>query len=85
MILSGPENITVMEGDFATFNCTIKGSNQVPYWNINGSSYSNDLPDRHSYRAVSKVSIFDNGTTYQCGVFGSPPSDIAILIIVERG
>ena len=86
-IINGPQNITVREGNSATFNCTISRTTEVPYWYIDGTIYTrDDLPPRHSYLnqvlTVNNVSILDNGTTYQCGVIPSPVSAIATLTVV---
>ena len=80
------EDVTVREGESATFNCTVSGSSDTPSWIIDGVTYtSSQLPPRHSYLRpqlrVSNVNISDNGTTYQCLVI-PVLSDIATLTVV---
>ena len=73
-ITHGPLNVTVCEGESATFNCITSGGTTTdpPSWIIDGDFYSSaGLPSRHSYsRGVLTVSnvnaSLDNGTTYQC-------------------
>ena len=83
--------ITVQEGESATFNCTVSGNNEPPFWWIAGVAYPViDLPARHSFNSllqqltVSNVSLSDNGTTYQCGLFPQLLSDTATLIVTSN-
>ena len=87
-IKNGPENITVIEGDSADFNCT-SNSTEVPFWIIDGEYHSViNLPPRHSFHrpmlTVSSVKVSDNGRTYQCFVIDCL-SSIATLTVISQG
>lgn len=71
-----PTDFNVSVGGTALFKCNYTGTPGIPWWRINGRSYSiRGLPDsRHYYHdyvlTVRDVTVSDNSSTYQC-FFGS--------------
>ena len=85
-ITLGPANITVNEGDSATFPCWYTGTRREPVWFIGGDQYTLDnLQSRHYYSSgnltIYSVRPSDNGSTYWCTFF-TVSSDVATLTVV---
>ena len=85
-ITHGPENVTIVEGESASFHCFVAGTTAVPYWYIGHSLYTiRDLPSRHSYfnwtLTVTDVKLSDDQETYQCSLF-VVSSKIAVLTVI---
>ena len=85
MISHGPEDVTVNEGDSASFPCFLNETNGVPFWQIGDFVCTiRDLPRRHYYSnwtlTITDVQLKDNGTTYQCLIY-IISSKIAVLTV----
>ena len=62
--MNGPQNVTVIAGESATFNCTFSGT-EVADWIIGGEYYSSQgLPPRHSNLMKGQLTV-SNGTVEQ--------------------
>ena len=93
VLLSQPVDVTVVEGERATFRCAYNGTSGIPWWRINGFVYSFDqLPERRTYSVrdqilwVSNVQLSDNTSTHQCFFHPSGvASTIGRLYIVDSG
>ena len=87
-ITQGPQDVTVEEGQSASFPCFYNGTPDIPTWIISGFYYLHvGFPDRHTYSnqimTVHDVQVSDNGTTYQCGfVVINIFSSIATLTVI---
>lgn len=85
-IAHGPENVTVHEGESATFPCFTTGTADIAFWLICDSVYTiQDLPSRHTFfnwsLTITDVQPSDDGTTYQCR-FLEVFSDTAVLTVI---
>ena len=86
-ITQGPQDVRVEEGQSASFPCSYTGTNDIPIWFINNSSYSTQgLPERHTYFnktvTIHDVKHSDNGTTYWCMFLSGVSSSVATLTVL---
>ena len=84
-----PHNVTVTEGNEASFACSFNGSFSVPGWKINGRTYTwNTLPAKHEFTGsqlvVSDVDVSMNGSTYQCFIGAMYQSAVGTLTVLAR-
>ena len=96
-ITQGPQNVTVNEGESASFPCFYHGTDDVPVWFINSASYNiQRLPTRHTYYnetlRVTNVQASDNGATYKCAflydqmeISSTSTGTLTVLITATQG
>lgn len=87
-IVNGPANVTVKEGDSASFPCLVTGTTGVPFWYIDDSVYTiRNLPSRHYYLnwtlTIMDVQLSDNGTEYRCSLY-IVSSHTAVLTVIAN-
>ena len=89
MFISEPGNVTVEEGETATFECRYNGSILAPYWRINNVIYRLTavqklyiFNDDFSV-TVDNVSVSENGYHFQCFV-GIVASAKGYLTVLDR-
>ena len=82
--------MSVYEGESAKFDCLFTGSDEVPFWGINGSYFDwSDLPPQYSISpldfslTVENVNITMNQIPYSCVIEGVE-SDIAFLYVFSN-
>lgn len=64
-----PQNTTTSEGQIALCDCVFNGTETVPYWLINGVSYSpTSLPTGHWSIPAGLLVTASRNSSYQCYV-----------------
>ena len=87
IFLQQPIDVSVYEGESATFSCLFTGSDEVPFWFIDGSYHSwRDLPPQYTISpwdfslTTENVNIAMNRTPHRCVVEGVE-SETAFLYV----
>ena len=82
--------MSVHEGESAKFDCLFTGSDEVPFWGINGSYFDwSDLPPQYSISpldfslTIESVNITMNQIPYSCVIEGVE-SNIAFLYVLSN-
>ena len=93
LILEGPSNTTIKEGEKGLYVCSTNGSNTSSQWYINGTLYSpSTVPPGHWWTKNGLLVLGTkntNMTSYQCVVhqlndqmeFTTVKSDVAVLTV----
>ena len=87
---SEPQNLTVVEGESAHFDCVYEGSRLIPSWRINTTIYSHTmLPRGFEFNnqefslTVKNAAVSLNFTSFQC-IVGTSVSRRGYLIVEKR-
>ena len=88
--LREPTDISVYEGESAKFDCSFTGSDEVPFWGINGTYYDySELPPGYTISqsdfslTIVNVNIAMNRTSLNCFI-GGEESNTAFLYVYSN-